>query len=71
MKLFLKTKSFKICLDIIPKKITTSTTVMQGTLNTLLTHPLAEDVAQKIAQSVQMNQAPAMKFPCKEVLRLS
>ena len=52
MKLFLKTKSFKICLDIIPKKITTSTKVMQGTLNTLLTHPLAEDVAQKIAQSV-------------------
>ena len=44
-------KSFKICLDIIPKKIT-STKKMQGTLNTLLTHPLAEDIAQIIAQSV-------------------
>ena len=44
-------KSFKICLDLIPKKIMTPTK-MHGTLKTLPTHPLPDHVAQKIAQSV-------------------
>ena len=44
-------KSFKICLDLIPKKITTWTK-MHGTLKTSPTHPVAEYLAQKIAQSV-------------------
>ena len=45
-------KSFKICLDLIPKKITTTPTKMHETLKTLPTHPLPDHVAQKIAQSV-------------------
>ena len=44
-------KSSKICLDMILKKITPSTK-MHGILKTSPTHPLAELVAQKIAQSV-------------------
>ena len=51
MKLFLKMKSFKTCLDIIPEKITTSTK-MQGTLKTPQTHASAEHAAQKIDQFV-------------------
>lgn len=51
MKLFLKMKSFRTCLDIIPEKITTSTK-MQGTLKTPQTHASAEHVAQKIDQFV-------------------
>ena len=64
-------KSFKICLDLIPKKITTTPTKMHGTLKTLPTHPLPAHVAQKIAQSLYMNQPPVMKLQSTEVLRLS
>ena len=70
MKLFLKMKSFRTCLDIIPEKITTSTK-MQGTLKTPQTHASAEHVAQKTDQFVQMHQAPAIILPYIEALRLS
>ena len=45
-------KSFKICLDLTPKKITTSPTKIHGTLKTLPTYPFPDHVAQKIAQPV-------------------
>ena len=75
--------SLKICLDLIPKKITTSTkmhgmpkkitvsTKVHGTLKILPMHPPAEHIAQRIVQSVPMNQVPALKLPCIGVLRLS
>ena len=44
---------------------------MHGTLKTLSTHLSSEDMAQKTAQFVYTNQAPAMKLLFKEVLRLS
>ena len=55
-------KSFKICLDMILKKITTSTEI-HGKLNTPLTSPLAEHAAQKNFLS--------LKLPCIEVLTFS
>ena len=50
-KIFLKMKSFKICLYIIPKRITTLTK-MHGTLKTFPTHPFSRICGSKIAQSV-------------------
>ena len=44
-------KSFKICLDVIHKKITTSA-AMHGTLKTTMTYSLGEHVAQTITLSI-------------------
>ena len=43
---------------------------MHGTLKTHLTHYLAEHIGENIALSLLMNQAPTIKLPCIEVLRL-